>query len=246
MSSVKELLRGDVIDGSGTADYIPKWSDSNTLTDSLIEDDGTTVSVGGGLTVQGQVGNPNAGAFTINASNAAGTIALRVAGATRANIVPNGIQMPTGLGIDFSASEGGGATSSLLDDYEEGTWTPTYTASGGGAPSGYASQEGHYTKIGNVVTIRFVIRSNKDTLSGDIKVSGLPFTAVVGTITIALTPTRRWNTLFSVFGSVFGTDISLFKEESNASGVATEVADTDMLNTSTFYNVLSGTFTYYV
>ena len=55
MSSVKELLRGDVIDGSGTADYIPKWSDSNTLTDSLIEDDGTTVSVGGVLAVSGNL-----------------------------------------------------------------------------------------------------------------------------------------------------------------------------------------------
>jgi hypothetical protein len=39
------------IDGSGTADYIAKWSDSDTLTDSLIEDDGTTVSVGGNLNV---------------------------------------------------------------------------------------------------------------------------------------------------------------------------------------------------
>jgi hypothetical protein len=30
-----------------------------------------------------------------------------------------------GTGIDFSASAGGGATSSILDDYEEGTFTPT-------------------------------------------------------------------------------------------------------------------------
>jgi hypothetical protein len=42
---------GGTIDGSGTADYIAKWSDSDTLTDSLIEDDGTTVSVGGNLNV---------------------------------------------------------------------------------------------------------------------------------------------------------------------------------------------------
>jgi hypothetical protein len=55
MSSVKELLRGNVIDGSGTANYVPRWSDSGTLTDSLIEDDGTTVSVGGVLAVSGDV-----------------------------------------------------------------------------------------------------------------------------------------------------------------------------------------------
>ena len=36
---------------------------------------------------------------------------------------------PNGNGIDFSASAGGGQTSSLLDDYEEGTFTPTFTGS---------------------------------------------------------------------------------------------------------------------
>jgi predicted nucleic acid-binding Zn ribbon protein len=30
-----------------------------------------------------------------------------------------------GTGIDFSASAGGGASSSILDDYEEGTYTVT-------------------------------------------------------------------------------------------------------------------------
>jgi hypothetical protein len=46
---------GGTIDGSGTADYIAKWSDSDTLTDSVIQDDGTTVSVGGVLAVSGDV-----------------------------------------------------------------------------------------------------------------------------------------------------------------------------------------------
>ncbi len=35
-----------VIDGSGTASYVPKWSDSNTLTNSLIYDDGTNIGIG--------------------------------------------------------------------------------------------------------------------------------------------------------------------------------------------------------
>ena len=33
--------------------------------------------------------------------------------------------MVDGYGIDFSASEGTNAASSILHDYEEGTWTPT-------------------------------------------------------------------------------------------------------------------------
>ena len=37
---------GNIIDGSGTANYVSKWSDANTLTDSVIYDDGTNVGIG--------------------------------------------------------------------------------------------------------------------------------------------------------------------------------------------------------
>ena len=37
---------GSIIDGSGTANYVSKWSDPNTLTDSVIYDDGTNVGIG--------------------------------------------------------------------------------------------------------------------------------------------------------------------------------------------------------
>lgn len=37
---------GTLVDGSGTANYVSKWSDSDTLTDSVIYDDGTNVVIG--------------------------------------------------------------------------------------------------------------------------------------------------------------------------------------------------------
>ena len=84
----------------------------------------------------------------------------------------------SGQGIDFSAtSDGTTATSELLDDYEEGTWTPlliagTTNPTGGGALSPYGS----YTKVGNRVTVTFYVgRSYTNTPSGQIFVSGLPF-----------------------------------------------------------------------
>jgi hypothetical protein len=46
MSSVKDLLRGDVVDGSGTANYVSKWSDADTITNSVIYDDGANVGLG--------------------------------------------------------------------------------------------------------------------------------------------------------------------------------------------------------
>jgi hypothetical protein len=69
-------------------------------------------------------------------------------------------------------------TSELLDDYEEGTWTPTVQASGGSSGQAYSQQVGNYTKIGNLVTIFFtVILTNEGTHSGtELKLFGLPFT----------------------------------------------------------------------
>lgn len=57
-----------------------------------------------------------------------------------------------GKGIDFSADPSApGMTSELLDDYEEGTFTPTLTRSSSAPTITYGQQRGHYTKIGNVV-----------------------------------------------------------------------------------------------
>ena len=63
----------------------------------------------------------------------------------------------SGHGIDFSStSDASGMTSELLDDYEEGSFTPTYSNTGGVTPN-YNYQEGYYTKIGNLVTCAGII-----------------------------------------------------------------------------------------
>jgi hypothetical protein len=54
-----------LVDGSGTANNVTKWSDSNTVTDSLITDDGSTVTVGGNLTVNGTTTTVNTTNTTI-------------------------------------------------------------------------------------------------------------------------------------------------------------------------------------
>lgn len=60
-----------------------------------------------------------------------------------------------GKGIDFSAdSSAAGMTSELLDDYEEGTWTPLISADGAGTqPFTAVSAVGSYTKVGRLVTV---------------------------------------------------------------------------------------------
>jgi hypothetical protein len=49
---------------------------------------------------------------------------------------------------------GGTVAANLLDDYEEGTWTPTVA----GGTAGYTVQTGRYTKIGNIVRLRCAIK----------------------------------------------------------------------------------------
>lgn len=82
-----------------------------------------------------------------------------------------------GHGIDFSAtSDATGMSSELLDDYEEGNYNPTVTATTSGSFSMMAgSNEFSYIKIGSLVHVQGYISINADnSASGDIKIS-LPF-----------------------------------------------------------------------
>jgi len=74
-----------------------------------------------------------------------------------------------GAGIDFSATSGTG-TSELFDDYEEGTWTPTFTAEWTTAPTVTSAQ---YTKVGRQVTVTLLATGGVVTAGGGI--GGLPF-----------------------------------------------------------------------
>jgi len=84
----------------------------------------------------------------------------------------------SGRGIDFSATPGTG-TSELLADYEEGTWTPVFSATT--APTGvtYNGQSGKYIKVGKKVTLWFEVSINSVGTggSGDLRVESMPYTS---------------------------------------------------------------------
>ena len=81
----------------------------------------------------------------------------------------------SGKGIDFSATAGTG-TSELLDDYEEGVYTPTLNGMSGGAVT-YTTQTGIYTKVGRQVTVYFKIVVNTNTNTGGNTSVTVPFSA---------------------------------------------------------------------
>ncbi len=85
-------------------------------------------------------------------------------------------------GIDFSANaNAAGMTSELLDDYEEGTFTPTVTGRTVNGTATYSrTAVGKYTKIGNVVHVMIDMVFNSATGNGNIQFGPLPFAASGG------------------------------------------------------------------
>ena len=74
--------------------------------------------------------------------------------------------------IKFPAAQNASADANTLDDYEEGTWTPSL-----GGNTTYYGQTGTYTKIGNTVHIRGNLHINSIGTGSATTISGLPFTA---------------------------------------------------------------------
>lgn len=81
----------------------------------------------------------------------------------------------SGKGIDFSATSGTG-TSELFDDYEEGTWTPVIIGRSSAGTGTYTTQRGMYTKVGDTVFFYAILNWSAHTGTGNMAISGLPFT----------------------------------------------------------------------
>ena len=112
----------------------------------------------------------------VEITNAAGDMAMRVDSDTGVISVKNG------GGIDFAATSdnstsGASTTSELLDDYEEGTWTPTiYRSNNSGVSGSYNHQEGSYVRVGRLVFALFRVDiTSFSGGSGHVVMGGLPY-----------------------------------------------------------------------
>ena len=96
-------------------------------------------------------------------------------GTTTANT--SGAKLQTVDGITFPATQVASADPNTLDDYEEGTWTPAIAGTTLAGAGTYSVQVGRYTKIGNTVTAHFNLTWSAHTGTGNMLISGLPFTS---------------------------------------------------------------------
>jgi hypothetical protein len=93
----------------------------------------------------------------------------------------NGGILQLSSGITFPATQVASADANTLDDYEEGTFTPVAIGTGTAGTGTYTAQIGQYTKVGRLVFFRTIANWTAHTGTGDLQVSGLPFTVGGGT-----------------------------------------------------------------
>ena len=158
----------------------------------------TSVAVSGGTTGLTTSGGPITGSGTITL---AGTLAVANGGTGTTTSTGSGSVVlstaPTFAGLTTTAGlyVGGTAAANLLDDYEEGIWTPLLVPQTGAFTSqtiiNYVTDKPRYTKIGNLVMVSVLFTTyelTKGTGSGAVFLGGLPFevyTSSAATITTA-------------------------------------------------------------
>ena len=88
--------------------------------------------------------------------------------------VGNATPSTSGAGITFPAAQSASSNANTLDDYEEGTWTPT---DGSGAGLIFTVNSATYAKVGKLVFVNMYLTYPTTASSASAVIAGLPFTA---------------------------------------------------------------------
>jgi hypothetical protein len=175
------------VDGQNSRVGIGTATPTRTLTVSSTGQTDLAIIAGTSASAQlqfGDSGDDNIGQIEYN--NADNTMAFYTNATEAMEIGSSGdITAKTGDIVFGTAGKGivlGSTTNvdaNTLDDYEEGTWTPTIIAKSSNPSVTYGHQHGYYTKVGNLVTAVFRVYVGAGGISGgsgDGQVGGLPYT----------------------------------------------------------------------
>jgi len=128
-----------------------------------------------------------------------------------------GATSKSGIGITFPADTTSTVSTdaNTLDDYEEGTWTPTARGDTTAGTTTYTAQYGYYTKIGRSVTVVMRLGWSALTGTGILRIGGLPFASASNdqnyAIGAVVTNNLNWTggTMMSAIQELNTTDMSL-------------------------------------
>jgi hypothetical protein len=172
-----------------TSGKISLQADLSTANAMTIRDSGTTYGVSSYYTLYqnsagGTVGGIGHTAVTSLGINAITDLQFSTANTERARfnatgalVFAGGTTTANGIGITFPATQSASTNANTLDDYEEGTWTPTFISTTGTNPTvTYSNQYGYYVKVGRMVHINIYLTATAITGgTGWLTVGGLPF-----------------------------------------------------------------------
>lgn len=114
----------------------------------------------------------DAGSTQWEIDNNAGTLRFFNPGVVKATLNTSGVFTVTS-GVGFPATQSASGNANTLDDYEEGTWTPT---DGSGASLSFTTDSCQYAKIGQLVIASFNITYPATASGATAIITGLPFT----------------------------------------------------------------------
>lgn len=115
-----------------------------------------------------------------------GTIGVATAVNTYLNGFSKTGQLYVGNGIFFPSTEVSSANATILDDYREGTFSPTSYGSTVAGTGTYTIQTGEYTKIGRNISGSLTIAWSAHTGTGNLRIAGLPYNMSSGTVSLFL------------------------------------------------------------
>lgn len=128
--------------------------------------------------------------------------------------------------IKFPATQNASTNANTLDDYEEGTWTPSL-----GGTATYTTQTGTYTKIGRLVVAQFNLDVATIGTGSNTLISGLPFTpAAIGTGSVS-----EWQNIVSnstFVGCYANTSAQIVMTNISAAGSNTSTGSAIFQNTA--------------
>lgn len=181
-----------------------------------------------------------AGTTTLTLPSTSGTLSLTASPTFTGQATIPTINL-TGGQITFPATQSASSDANTLDDYEEGTWTPTIVGSTSGSATIGALNAARYIKIGKQVTIWTDMQSiSKNTLNGIARLS-LPFTASTGSYP---TGVMRYDGLTSMGTSTVvdpvvspGTNFIFFQSKNATGYVVTDLTNSNFNATFALYMV---------
>ena len=230
--------------GSVTSIVLSRTTENVTDTQGVVwKSDDLSINYAG---VLGVIDSGTAGSLALQTATG-GTLATKVTidGTGNLSLATGNVVMATsGKGIDFSATPGTG-TSELLNDYEEGTFTPTVIGTTTAGTIGtYFAQTGRYTKVGKLVTVQVYLAYNGGTGTGNLAFAGLPFTIANNGNEFAVAAIGQFDTIAltalnvpAVFGAPNTTRFNLYQFPTGG-GVTVEVpydAAGAIMFTSTYF-----------